>query len=120
MEEKRCEITLYTDSGKERIWALLDTGNVLEDPVSGNPISVLDKAIARRILSDADVKNFHYVPYRTVGKESVMPVFRIQKMCIHLKEETWIEKPMIGVSEGRVSEQETYQMILNPDVLGGI
>lgn len=121
LQEKICEITLYTSAGERKIKALIDTGNALEDNVSKEPVSVVDKALARSILTDEDMKNgFHYIPYRTVGKESIMPVFRIRKMCIHLKEEKWIEKPVIGVCEEHVSEQEEYQMILNPDLLGGI
>lgn len=121
LQEKICEITLYTSAGEQKVKALIDTGNALEDNLSKEPVSVVDKALARSILTDDDMKNgFHYIPYRTVGKESIMPVFRIRKMCIHLKEERWIEKPFIGVCEECVSEQEEYQMILNPDLLGGI
>lgn len=120
-QKKLCDITLYTSAGEQKIKALIDTGNGLEDKLSKKPVSVIDKALAKNILTDEDVKSgVRYIPYRTVGKESVMPVFRIQKMCIHLKEETWIEKPLIGVCEERISEQEDYQMILNPDLLGGI
>lgn len=121
LQKKICEITLYTSAGEQKVKALIDTGNALEDNFSKEPVSVIDKALAKSILTDEDMKHgFHYIPYRTVGKESVMPVFRISKMCIHLKEEKWIEKPAIGVCGEHVSEQEEYQMILNPDLLGGI
>lgn len=121
MQKKICEITLYTSAGKQKVKALIDTGNGLEDNLSKEPVSVVDKALAKSMFTDEDVKKgFHYIPYRTVGKESIMPVFRISKMCIHLEKEQWIETPIIGVCEERVSEQEEYQMILNPDLLGGI
>lgn len=121
LQAKICEITLYTSAGEQKVKALIDTGNGLEDSVSREPVSVVDKALAKSILTDDDMKNgFHYIPYRTVGKESIMPVFRIRKMCIHLEEERWIERPVIGVCEEHVSEEEEYQMILNPDILGGI
>ncbi|MGC4018031.1 MAG: sigma-E processing peptidase SpoIIGA [Muricomes sp.] len=121
LQKKICEITLYTDAGEKKVNALIDTGNGLKDSVSREPVSVVDKALAKSILTDEDVKNgFHYIPYRTVGKESIMPVFRIRRMCVHLEKEQWIENPVIGVCEERVSEQEEYQMILNPDLLGGI
>lgn len=121
LQKKICEITLYTSAGEQKIKALIDTGNGLKDSVSKEPVSVIDKALAKSILTDEDVKNgFRYIPYRTVGKESIMPVFRIRKMCVHLEEERWIKSPVIGVCEERVSEQEEYQMILNPDILGGI
>jgi sigma-E processing peptidase SpoIIGA len=121
LHKKICEITLYTSTGKKKVKALIDTGNSLKDNTSKEPVSVVDKALAKSILSNDEVKNgFHYIPYRTVGKESIMPVFRIKKMCVHLKEERWVENPIIGVCEEQVSEQDEYQMILNPDLLGGI
>jgi stage II sporulation protein GA (sporulation sigma-E factor processing peptidase) len=89
--------------------------------VSKKPVSVVDKALAKSILTEEDIKNgFRYIPYRTVGRESIMPVFRIRKMCVHLEEDRWVENPVLGVCEECVSEQEEYQMILNPDILGGI
>ncbi len=121
VQKKVCDITLYTSTGEQKVKALIDTGNGLEDNFSKEPVSVIDKTLARSVLADEDLKNgFHYIPYRTVGKESIMPVFRIRKMCIHLEEERWVEAPVIGVCEDRVSEQQEYQMILNPDLLGGI
>lgn len=121
LQKKICEITLYTSAGEQKVKALIDTGNSLEDNLSKEPVSVVDKTLAKSILTEEDMKNgFHYIPYRTVGKESIMPVFRIKKMCIHMEQEKWIEKPIIGVCQEHVSEQEEYQMILNPDLLGGI
>ena len=121
MQKKICNITLYTSAGEQHIKALIDTGNGLEDNISKEPVSVVDKKLAKIIFTNEEVqKGFHYIAYRTVGKESVMPVFRISKMCIHLEEDRWIETPVIGVCETQVSEQEEYQMILNPDLLGGL
>ncbi|HAX50772.1 sigma-E processing peptidase SpoIIGA [Muricomes intestini] len=121
LQKKICEITLYTSAGEQKVKALIDTGNGLKDSVSKEPVSVVDKALAKSILTEEDIKNgFRYIPYRTVGRESIMPVFRIRKMCVHLEEDRWVENPVLGVCEECVSEQEEYQMILNPDILGGI
>lgn len=121
IQKKICEITLYTMDKEHRVKALIDTGNSLEDFYLQEPVSIMDQALAKSILTETDLKNgFHYIPYRSVGKESVMPVFRLKKMCIHIDEGHWVENPIIGICEEQVSEQEEYQMILNPDLLGGI
>lgn len=121
LHKKICNITLYTCQGEKNIKALIDTGNTLEDNVLKVPVSVVDKALARKILTKEDMKKgFHYIPYHTVEKQSIMPVFRIPKMCIHLDEDRWIDGPVIGICEEHVSEKKEYQMILNPDLLGGI
>jgi stage II sporulation protein GA (sporulation sigma-E factor processing peptidase) len=46
----------------------------------------------------------------------VMKVFRIEKMCIHMDEDIWIENPLLGMSERTLSEKERYEMILNPGI----
>ena len=38
----RCEVTLYLNERKMSVMALMDTGNLLCDPVSGDPVSILD------------------------------------------------------------------------------
>ena len=62
-------------------------------------------------------KNFRYVPYRTIGKaEGVLPVFRVDRMCIHRDTDYWVEGPLIGISEEKVSAEGEYEMILNPNL----
>ncbi len=46
-----------------------------------------------------------------------MQVFRGEKMCIHMGEDCWIIKPLLGISCVEISGEGTYQMILNPGIL---
>lgn len=117
-QEQICEVTLYTDSAQYHVRALLDTGNVLKDPVSRENISVIDQSFVRQKFPETEpVKGLRYVSYRTIGGESVMPVLRIHKMCIHLDQTYWVSEPLIGISEANISEHGDYQMIINPDIL---
>ena len=65
-----------------------------------------------------NLKGFHLIPYRTVGKSGVMPVFELEKMYIVQKKQ-WIYRPLVGICEEQISEQGMYQMIINPEILGG-
>ena len=117
-QKQICEIILYTDSGEYRAKVLLDTGNLLKDPISKKSVSVTDQAFARTLFPETEpLKGLRYVSYRTIEGESVMPVFRIQKMCICLDKVYWVKEPLIGICEAKISEHEDYQMILNPDIL---
>lgn len=122
-EERLCEVVLYIGPETYRMHALLDTGNGLTDPISGDPVSVIDPACAQKMLekerTDTGVR---YIPYRTVGGEGVMPVFRAEQMEVFLpgeKGEFRMRRPIIGICEGQISGHEEYQMILNPNVLAG-
>lgn len=116
-----CEVVLHIGERACHMYALLDTGNGLTDPLSGEPVSVIDPVCAGQILGgETSGAGIRYIPYRTVGGEGVMPVFRAEQLEICLAEEGTrfqAQHPIIGICEGNVSEQEDYQMILNPDIL---
>lgn len=116
-----CEVILHIGERTCQVQALVDTGNGLTDPLSGEPVSVIDSDCAKQILGEEkESKGIRYIPYRTVGGEGVMPVFRAKQMEVCLEKEGekfQMQRPVIGICEGKVSEQEDYQMILNPDIL---
>ena len=99
-----------------KIW---DTGNVLKDPLSEKPVCILEQSTIEKLTGEKEnLKGFHLIPYRTVGKSGVMPVFELEKMYIVQKKQ-WIYRPLVGICEEQISEQGMYQMIINPEILGG-
>ena len=57
--------------------ALLDTGNVLTDPVTGEPVCILDPDSARGMFESAEqMQGFRYIPYRCVGGEEYYESFQ--------------------------------------------
>ena len=117
-EEDVFPVTLYAGEKEKEIYALWDTGNVLSDPVTGDPVSILAPGLAEELFSVSErTAGFRYIPFRSVGGESVMQVFRGEKMCIHMGEDCWIIKPLLGISCVEISGEGTYQMILNPGIL---
>ena len=112
-----CKVDLYLNDKVYQVRGLIDTGNGLRDPISGQPVSVLEQKMAKKLLEEKKEKNFRYVPYRTIGKtKGVLPVFRVDRMCIHRNTEQWIETPLIGISEEEISAKGEYEMILNPNL----
>lgn len=115
------EVTLYTSKGERKARALWDTGNRLRDFVTDAPVNILDPGILCEItdLPEAE-KGFHLIPYRCIAGEQVMKVFRIEKMCVHAGRDggdRWIQKPLFGVGEERLSQNKEYEIILNPGIL---
>lgn len=110
-----CEVTLFFGEESRTLQALIDTGNRLTDSITKEPVHVVDVKTVGMI----GIKNIHtlrYIPYCTVRGSGVMPVIRIEKMCIMAEHEQWIQKPILGICEEPISENEEYQMILNADV----
>lgn len=118
-ELKLCRIILYQEGSCCEIRGLWDTGNVLKDPLSEKPVCILEQSTIEKLTGEKEnLKGFRLIPYRTVGKNGVMPVFELEKMYIVQKKQ-WIYHPLVGICEEQISEQGMYQMIINPEILGG-
>lgn len=113
---RKCEVILYSGEESHCVEALIDTGNRLRDPLSKEPVHVIDKRTAKA-LGDECMNTMRYIPYRTVNGTGVMPIIRMEKMCVKGEQELLVERPILGICEEMVSEYEEYQMILNADIL---
>lgn len=117
MNRYRCRAKLYIGEKKYRINGIIDTGNCLHDPITNEPVSILDKKAAIKFLGNEKMEKVRYVPYHSIGKpEGVLPVLRIDKMCVENGRIHWIQRPLIGISEEEISSGDSYQMIVNPDI----
>lgn len=111
-------VTLYTKNGEKTAAALWDTGNELRDFAGGDPVNIVDPVFLQELaLTPETEKGFHMIPYRCISGDRVMKVFHIDRMCIHLEEDCWIENPLLGVGEETLSEDKAYKIILNPGVM---
>ena len=100
--------------------ALLDTGNELRDCYTGEPVNIIAPETAAELSDRIEMeKGFRLIPYHCVNGESVMKVFRVKKMCVHMEEDRWIENALVGIGEESLSGDREYEMILNPAIFSG-
>lgn len=117
VEQYRCNVELYMGDERCQIQGLIDTGNSLQDPVTDEPVNILDRATARQFFGSQKAERIRYIPYHTIGKqEGILPIIRIDKMCVKGEKTQWIQAPVIGISEEKLSAEGEYQMILNPNI----
>lgn len=115
----QCHFTveLYLENKKYEMKGMVDTGNSLRDPISGKPVSILDRQTARELFGEAKLKNVRYVPYRSIGKNAgVLPAFQFDRMCVERETKHWVDMPLIAISEELISKEGEYEMILNPNI----
>lgn len=119
-EESKYYTVMIRYRGQEVVVdALYDTGNLLKDPFSGKYVHIIDKNITEHLLGDSrqvsmQEHEIHLIPYRTIAKSGMLPVFTITEMLIsNGKEEIYLKRPMLGISNGQISSKENYHMILN-------
>lgn len=117
----RCQVILIKGDRKAKAEALIDTGNSLKDAVTGLPVSIIDRSVARELVGEGEDAGMRYIPYHSIGKkEGVMPMVRLDGMYVCRKKKLWVERPLVAVCDDKLTA-DRYRMILNPDVLvGGI
>lgn len=91
----------------------LDTGNRLTEPYTGNPVSVISAASCTELFGTVNAVIF--VPFRSVGKDSgILPAVRADRMEIEKDgQKKIIDKPYIAISEEKLSQNDSYQILLN-------
>lgn len=119
-EESRYYTVLIKYREKEvLVEALYDTGNLLRDPFTGKYVHIIDKKTTENLLGDSSKvlmkeHEIHLIPYQTISRSGMLPVFTITEMLIsNGKEEICLKKPILGISSGEISSRENYHMILN-------
>lgn len=99
--------------------ALYDTGNLLKDPFTGKYVHIIDKSVTEHLFGDYNKVSMsehgiHLIPYQTIAKAGMLPVFTITEMLVsNGSEEICLKRPVLGIGSGQISSQNKYHMILN-------
>ena len=106
-------VDLYFGEKKRTVTALLDTGNHLTEPISGKPVSVLWGEAAEGLYDGA--AGVFCIPFRTVGEEDGL-LYAVRGDRMEIQMDGWrkrIEHPYIAISQQPLSQNDSYQMLLN-------
>ena len=122
-QERSCEVTLYVKEKSKKVKGLYDTGNLLQDPVCGLPVSVVDATVIRELTDDppeiCEEMRPHYIPFRTVGSDQgVLLAVTIDAMEVVVGDKhCHIDHPVLALAKETVSFTQHYQLILNPSLI---
>lgn len=112
---KYCDVTLNLGKQRCTVRALIDSGNNLFDDISGKPVHIISAKTMKKLTNENEISMIRYIPYCTIHEENgVLPVMKIDKMCIHQKTEKEIEFPIIGIASHEKFSGGTFEMILHP------
>lgn len=120
-KETLCQVWLKNNGKVLNVKALIDTGNSLVEPISGKPVSVLEKEVWETLFEGEEPQGFRAVPYHSIGKENgILKAYEISEMII---ERDGVKKSCkniyIGISEAAVSAGSNYRMIIHPKLMEG-
>ncbi len=113
------------------LMGMVDTGNMLCDPISKKPVIVCEIGVLKSILpenmidifcnnntADYDIpykkgENIRIIPYKCIGKENgVMFGFLSDSVTV---DNNVFENITVGVHPGKLCEAGTYNALLNPE-----
>lgn len=110
-------VRLIYEGKEKKSLALLDTGNQLHDPFTGEPVLIANRSFLRQLWTREPV--MRVIPFHSVGKEAgVLKVF--QADCLFVEcEGQWkkIPHPWVAIWGGTVSGEGEYEVILHPDMI---
>lgn len=114
-QEFICEAVIENSGKKICLNALIDTGNSLMDPVTGEPVCIVEREAVLELMEEDGKKR--YISFRSVGNEcSDLMLMKFDALYLHGKQEKEKYDIWLGISETRISSDGVYRMLVNPDI----
>ena len=136
--ETYCRVKLKAQGKTVDLTGLYDTGNLLADPLTGKPVSIVEEETLAELVPAAALKRLkdmektvgeyddpmweslhpHFIVYCSVGNDGTLPVVTLEDMCIYRGEQIiYVYRPVVAVSAASFHSQGRYQIILNGKIM---
>lgn len=111
------EVVLHYQGKQKQVTALLDTGNRLREPYSGNAVHVITYEACKSICRTA--AGVLYIPFTSIGAgEGMLPAIKMDEMEVY-QQGKLVEKvkhPVVAVIRRPLSPDGEYDMLLNEEL----
>ena len=117
------EVTLVTGEKESKWKAFLDSGNMLFDPLTKNPVTLINYRVFSAIFPHIDIEDIlrksdklnslqlaHYINFNTLGNGDKILVFQVDKLCI---DGHTLENPTLGLCLKSFNEAFGSDIILH-------
>lgn len=94
--------------------AFADSGNLLHDPYTEKPVSMIDREYYESVFGHT--QQVRLIPYESLGCQyGLLKAITVEELNYSYKGCSWkIKKPVLGLAEHALFEKKPYQMIINP------
>lgn len=113
------EVQIARQGRKVSIKALLDTGNALREPISGRPVSIIEKEAYEELHCEETQEKCRAIPYHSIGREhGMMKGIEVDELVIWEGKEPHVQKDaMVALYDGKLTTNGSYRMILHASLL---
>lgn len=139
-----CILKIYMKDRMLEIKALIDSGNLLQDPITHTPVVVVEKDRLYKIFPSEILDNiekiklggdnqyennmineflsrFRVVPFSSLGKQNGLLLgIKVDKICVTNSDDEQVEtNAIIAIYEKTLSKNGTYSALVGLDILEG-
>lgn len=140
-----CEVEVYIKDKSVKTKALIDTGNMLKDPITRQPVIVIEKYILYDIIpykvldnleritgGDLDkelyeedivdyMTKFRIIPFSSLGRQNGMLLgFKADKVKTYIdSNELEIKNVIIGIYDKKISKNGKYNALIGLEIIEG-
>jgi stage II sporulation protein GA (sporulation sigma-E factor processing peptidase) len=135
-----CDIEIYLKEKEINVHALVDTGNLLREPITGNSVIVVEKEklynlISNRILDNVEeimygknnlenidseyISKLRLIPFSSLGTPNGMLIgIQVDKIVIHFEEEKInATNVIVGIYNKSLTKNNQYNALVGLDLL---
>lgn len=118
-----CRATLRYGEGEVTVFALIDSGNSLVEPISGSPVSVVEAEILRGLWGEAG-PGCRVIPYHSIGRRrGILPGFMLPELLLEIDgmrkkfSNVYVAASPEKISASGHGGADSVKMIINPRLL---
>ncbi len=133
-----CELTIYIKETYIKVKSLMDTGNLLTDPISKDPVIIVEKNAMKNLIpinemqeieqmmgGDKNFKtdnlngNIRIIPYMSLGnKDGIIPAYKVDKVKVEYQDEIYeINNVLIGIYKDALTKNNKYSALIGLHIL---
>lgn len=132
-----CDMEIFYNGNAEKIRTMLDTGNLLKEPISKTDVVIVEKESLKSIISKdildniqsilqgkwLESENVHsyklkLIPFSSLGNDNGLLIgFKPDYIKIYSEEECIRNDVLIGIYDGKLSKNNLYTSLIGLDIL---
>jgi len=115
------QIEIFVNNKSVSVNALIDTGNNLYDPISQQPVILVEKDVIKKIINLNTPDDYKYIKENKMrvipffdanGNSNIIYAFKPQRIC-NTSDKKDIVNTLIGISEHKLSPDQSYQALMH-------